>query len=123
MQLGKHIEVTNKLKGERDQAVAERDAGRGVIARLADELAAALLARAEDNVHAATVIAGLADERDRALADYAEADAAHRASLEDLGDLHREVTTLREVVDEAMGVPTVKAAAVLREEPDMERYG
>ncbi|WNM68987.1 hypothetical protein SEA_TRIBLETROUBLE_46 [Mycobacterium Phage TribleTrouble] len=125
MQLGKHIEVTNKLKRERDQAIAERDAGRNVVAALTDELAAALRARAEDNVASYTRIALLTSERDAAVAGYAEADAAHRAALADLAEQGRELVTLRAVDDEAMNVPTVTAAEVraLHGEPDMERYG
>ncbi|ASR84795.1 hypothetical protein SEA_HURRICANE_49 [Mycobacterium phage Hurricane] len=125
MQLGKHIDVTNKLKRERDEAVAERDAGRRVIAALTDQLAAALRARAEDNVASYARIELLTGERDAAVNEYAEADAAHRVALADLAEQERELSTLRAVDDEEMGVPTVNAdeVRVLHPEPDMERYG
>uniref|UniRef100_A0AAU8GPL5 Uncharacterized protein n=1 Tax=Mycobacterium phage Pharb TaxID=3136626 RepID=A0AAU8GPL5_9VIRU len=123
MQLAKQIQVTSKLTRERDEARAERDAGRRVIAELTDQLAEALRARAVDNCTAYARIEVLTGERDAAVEQYGEADAAHRAALSDLAEQERELATLRAVDDEAMNVPTVRAAAVLHDEPDMERYG
>ncbi|WNM69563.1 hypothetical protein SEA_SYRA333_51 [Mycobacterium phage Syra333] len=96
MSLARHIATEARLRlelnealRERDSARGERDAARRVISAQADAL------RDRDGR-----IAYLTGERD-------ELDAAHRAALADLAEVHRH------------GAP----APALRDQPDMDRCG
>ncbi|ASR85932.1 hypothetical protein SEA_NIKLAS_48 [Mycobacterium Phage Niklas] len=103
MQLARHFAIVGDLKRQIAELTGERDAARRVVATQADRI------RSDGQK-----IAYLTDERD-------QADMAHRAALADLAELTRQLADERAAaLDLDLAEPPT---AILRGEPDMERYG
>ncbi|ASR85552.1 hypothetical protein I5G80_gp094 [Mycobacterium phage Krueger] len=97
MSLARHIATEARLRKELNEALRERDTARGE-----RDAARLVVARQADTLRVAGEQIGyLMGERD-------ELDAAHRAALADLAEVHRQRDA---------------PAAVLRDQPDMDRCG
>ncbi|WNM74134.1 hypothetical protein SEA_NERGAL_43 [Mycobacterium Phage Nergal] len=103
MQLAYHIAAITKVRRERDDAIAERDAARRVVAELTDQLNDVHRQRAEQ--------VGQLHEQ------IAELDAAHRAAIADIDAMIAAANERGQVITYA------EPPRTLHGEPDMDRCG